>query len=199
MKNKLLFVLLTIAAIITFCKSINQTAGGYKSKIYLALQTNSSEATQLSEEILDTLSHQTENRWIAVDLFVKDKVQNLYSAATSSDLESLSEQIKPTPSSDQALIQSINRVKDEVEQNQQQNVYSFIVSQGTTNPATLSEIRHISQVLAQSHSTKMHITIIGISPTNRLPMSDAFASLRGRVQFASAIDEEWQQLFDDIN
>ncbi|MBO3464512.1 hypothetical protein G7B40_014455 [Aetokthonos hydrillicola Thurmond2011] len=195
--NKLLFITLGLAAIIALGKSLNhQNAGIQKSKTYIALETSSPEITELSQNILDTLAHRRENQWTSVDVFSGGNVQNIYSAVTTHDLEALTEEITPKPSSDEALIQAIQRIKDEVQQNKQQNVYGFIVTKGTTNSVTLAAIREICQNLAQNRSTKVHISIIGISPANRLPMSTAVAPLSGSVRFAGIAQEEWQQLLD---
>ena len=208
MKSDRLLMILAIAAIVAVSKSIYpkntnpnqdkavaslQQPGISKTKAYIALETNSPEIAELSQNILYSLARRTKNQWTAVDIFVGDKVQNLYSqAARRRELEVLSEKINSVPSSDQALIQAIQRFKDEVEQNR--NVYGFIVTKGTANPSSLAAIRQICQKLAQTNSIKLHIAIIGLSSENRLPMSTAVAPLSGDVQFAGTAQEEWQQL-----
>lgn len=179
MKNNKLFITVAIAVIIAVGKFIYQKNTAVASqhqpisanaKAYIALETNSPEIAELSQNILDTLARRTQNQWTAVDMFVGEKVQNLYSqAARRRDLEELSEQVKAIPSSDQALIQSLQRFKDEVEQNKQQHVFGFIVTKGTANPTSLATIHQICQKLVQTPSTKAHIAIIGLSPENRLP------------------------------
>ena len=208
MKSNGLLIILAIAAIVAVSKLIYlkntnpnqdtavaslQQPGIPKTKAYIALETNSPEIAELSQNILYSLARRTKNQWTAVDIFVGDRVQNLYShAAKRRELEVLSEKVNSVPSSDQALIQAIQRFKDEVEQNQ--NVYGFIVTKGTANPSSLAAIRQICQKLAQTNSIKLHIAIIGLSSENRLPMSTAVAPLSGDVQFAGTAQEEWQQL-----
>ncbi|MBR8832555.1 MAG: hypothetical protein DSM106950_00545 [Stigonema ocellatum SAG 48.90 = DSM 106950] len=211
MKNKLL-IILAIASVVTVGRSVylknthpsqdtavasQQQPFVYQSKGYIALETNSLQMSELSQNILDGLARRIKNRWsrVDIDIFVGKEVQNLYSqAATRRDLEALIEQVKLTPSSDQALIKAIQRFKDEVFQNKQQHVYGLIVTKGTANSSSLAAIRQICQKLAQNSLTKMHIAIVGLSPENRLPMSTAVAALGGNVQFAGAAQEEWQQL-----
>ena len=210
MKSNNLAIILAIAAIVCVGKtfylkntSLNKNTAVaiqpqpriYQPKAYIAIETNSTEIAELSQNILYWLARRTKNQWTAVDILVGEKVQNLYSqAATRRDLEALSEQVKVMPSSDQALIQAIQRFKNEVEQNKQQHVYGFIVTKGTANSSSLAAIRQICQKLAQTSSTTAHITIIGLSPENRLPMSTAVAPLSGGVQFASTAEEEWKEL-----
>ncbi len=210
MKSKKLLIILAIASIVAVSRSIylkntnpnrdttvasQQQPGIHQSKTYIALETNSPEITELSQNILDRLARRTKNQWTAVDIFVGEEVQNLYShVATHRDLEALIEQVKSMPSSDQALIQALQRLKDEVEQNKHQHIYGFIVTKGTANPSTLAAIRQICQKLAQTSSTKIHIAIMGLSSESRLPMSTAFTPLHHDVQFASTAEEEWQQL-----
>jgi hypothetical protein len=202
MKNNKLFIVVAIAVIIAVGKFVYQKNTAVASqhqptnaKTYIALETNSPEIAELSQNILYTLARRTQNQWTAVDMFVGEKVQNLYSqAARRRDLEELSEQVKAIPSSDQALIQSLQRFKDEVEQNKQQHVFGFIVTKGTANSTSLATIYQICQKLAQTHSTKAHIAIIGLSPENRLPMSTAISPLSRNVQFAGTDQQEWQQV-----
>jgi len=203
-------MILAIAAIVAIGKSIylknthpNQdtaVAGQqqpeiYQSKTYIALETNSPEITELSQNILYSLSRRTKNQWTVVDIFAGEKVQNLYSRpARRRDFEALAQQVKVMPSSEGALIQAIQRLKDEVEQNKQQSISGFIVTKGTANLSTLKEIHRICQKLAQTSSTKVHIAIIGLSSENRLPMSTAVAPLSRNVQFSGTTEQEWQQL-----
>ncbi|MCX7592373.1 MAG: hypothetical protein N2235_01185 [Fischerella sp.] len=166
-------------------------------KVYIALETNSQETTELSQNILYWLARRKQNqwKWVAIDILIGKRVENLYSqAAKHRDLEVLGEQVKTVRSSDQALIQAIQRFKDEIEQSQQQPVYGFIVTKGTTNPSSLDVIRQICQKLAANGPLKARITMIGLSSKNRLLMSEAFAPIRGNVQFAGATEEEWKKL-----
>ncbi|GEM_PF-5660089 len=202
MKNKL-FIVLAIAAMIAAGRFIyqkntavaGQQPGVFNSKAYIALETNSPETAELSQNILYSLARRTKNQWTAVDVFVGENVQNLYSqSAKRRALEDLSKQVKTTPSSDHALIQAFQRFKDEVEQNKQKHVFGLIVTKGSGNSSSLVAIRQICQKLAQAHTTNMHIAIIGLSPENRLLMSAAISPLKPYVQFASTSQSEWHQL-----
>ena len=209
MKSNKLIMVLAIAAIVAgksiYLKGANPNQGIaiagqqqpeiYPSKTYIALETNSPEIAELDQNILYILSRRTKNRWTVVDILVGEKVQNLYShVARRRDFEALSQQVKVVPSSEEALIQAIQRLKDEVEQNKQQSIFGFIVTKGTANPSTLTAIREICRRLGQISSTKVHIAIIGLSAENRLPMSTAVAPLSRNVQFAGTNQQEWQQL-----
>ncbi len=204
MKSTQLIMVLAIAALVAsksvYLKGANPNQGiaiadQQQPEIYLALETNSPETTELDQNILYSLSRRTKNWWTVVDIFVGEKVQNLYShVATRRDFEALLQQLKVMPSSEEALIQAMQRFKDEVEQNKQQSISGFIITKGTANPSTLAAIRQICQKLAQINSTKVHIAIIGLSAENRLPMSTAVAPLSHHVQFAGTNQQEWQQL-----
>ncbi|MDF5730604.1 MAG: hypothetical protein PUP92_21920 [Rhizonema sp. PD38] len=201
MKNNRLFIILAIALLVAVGRiHLKNTASQQRLersqfKAYIALEANSQETAELSQNILYRLGRRIKNQWTAVDIFVGNKVQNLYShAARRQDLEALSQRVNVIQSSDKALIQAIQRFKDQVEQNKQQSVYGFIVTKGTSNPSTLAAISQICQKLAQTNSTKMHIAIIGLASENRLPMSTAVASVHDNVQFTSTAEVEWIQL-----
>ena len=201
MKDNRLFIILAIALFVAVCRiHLKNTASQQRLersqfKAYIALEANSPETAELSQNILYRLGRQIKNQWTAVDIFVGNKVQNLYShAAKRRELEALSQQVNVIQSSDKALIQAIQRFKDEVEQNKQQSVYGFIVTKGTSNPSTLAAIRQICQKMAQTNSTKMHLAIIGLASENRLPMSTAVASIHYNVQFTITAEVEWIQL-----
>lgn len=197
MKNNRLLSILAIALLVAVGKNTvsQQPLESSQSKAYIALEANSRETAELSQNILYRLGGRIKNQWATVDIFVGNKVQNLYShAARRRDLEALSQRVNIIPSSDEALIQAIQRFKDQVEHNKQRSIYGFIVTKGTSNPSTLAAIRQICRKLAQTNSTKMHIAIIGLALENRLPMSTAVASVHDNVQFTGTAEEEWIQL-----
>ncbi|MER3587519.1 MAG: hypothetical protein C4322_03475 [Mastigocladus sp. ERB_26_1] len=199
-------ILLAIAIIFTISKYIesnnnsDQTTGfasqqqsfNYQRKIYIALQTNSPEMTDFVQSFLDLAARQTNNQLTSIDLFAGDKVENLYSqTASRRQLQELIEYLNTQPSSDKALIQAMQRFKDEVEQNPTRPIYGYIVTQGTADPAS---IRQICEKLTQTDSNKAHLFIIGLAKENRLPMSKAFAPMRKNMQFAGTNQQEWEEL-----
>ena len=204
--NPFVMILLAIAIIFTISKYIesnnnsDQTTGfasqqqsfNYQRKIYIALQTNSPEMTDFVQSFLDLAARQTNNQLTSIDLFAGDKVENLYSqTASRRQLQELIEYLNTQPSSDKALIQAMQRFKDEVEQNPTRPIYGYIVTQGTADPAS---IRQICEKLTQTDSNKAHLFIIGLAKENRLPMSKAFAPMRKNMQFAGTNQQEWEEL-----
>ncbi|MER3491068.1 MAG: hypothetical protein C4323_01295 [Mastigocladus sp. ERB_26_2] len=207
--NPFVMILLAIAIIFTISKYIesnnnsDQTTGfasqqqsfNYQRKIYIALQTNSPEMTDFVQSFLDLAARQTNNQLTSIDLFAGDKVENLYSqTASRRQLQELIEYLNTQPSSDKALIQAMQRFKDEVEQNPTRPIYGYIVTQGTADPASLAAIRQICEKLTQTDSNKAHLFIIGLAKENRLPMSKAFAPMRKNMQFAGTNQQEWEEL-----
>jgi hypothetical protein len=166
---------------------------------YIALETKSPEMQKLSRNVMFYLSRRSHQQWVAVDLFAGSTVQNLYSnQASRQSLQALIHQIAINESSDQALIQAVQRFKDEVEQNPEKSIYGLIITQGSSNPETLKNIGTICQKLSKlSQANKqqtLRLHLIGLAPEHRLAMSQAVSSMGDRVHFASRTYEEWNQL-----
>ena len=106
---------------------------------------------------------------------------NLFSEQTNSFvLKDLMDSITVSPSEDQALIASINRVallgKD------QELVTAIIISSGTVDKNSLSQIKAVAQKIQPN----THLYILGVSEENRLPMSQAFSNVKGNVKLGSS-------------
>lgn len=206
--NPFAIMLLAIAIIFTISKHVESNSNSYQTtvfanqqhslsyqpKIYIALQTNSPEMTDFAQSFLDLAARQTNNQLTSIDLFAGDKVENLYSQrASRRQLQEIIEYLNTQPSSDKALIQAMQRFKDEVEQNPKRPIYGYIVTQGTADRASLAAIRQICEKLTKTDSNKAHLFIIGLAKENRLPMSKAFAPIRKNVQFAGTKQQEWEE------
>lgn len=188
----------SISAILVSCSGIapkdSQSLGAL---VYIALQPNSPDMVSLDEDILDKLSKQAwDNKWIVVDVARGSTVENIYSSGGSRRaIQELIEQVKETPSDDQALIQSVQRCIDQARGNAgRRPVHCLIVTPGTANPSTHQSIYYLCDKLAKASIPDVHIYFVGVSPSNRIPLATAVKPIAGYVNSAGDSDSEWGEL-----
>ena len=153
-----------------------------KNTVYLGIEANTDEEKLFSQDVMHELSRGLSGKHqIVVDEFRKSVPVNLFSEQTNSFvLKDLMDSITVSPSEDQALIASINRVallgKD------QESVTAIIISSGTVDKSSLSQIKAVAQKIQPN--TRLYI--LGVSEENRLPMSQAFSNVKGNVKLGSS-------------
>lgn len=176
-------------------------------QIYIALQPNSPEIAQLTEDFVYSVLRQAKRKQtFDIDLLNGNKSHILRSgSATRKDLGELVKQfdpnektveIEPTSSTDLALIHSFNRFKNLAISNADRRPFAaYLVTSGTSDPNTIASIHQICQQLAQSGRTqKVRIYLIGLAPENRLNMTSALHPLASNSDSASASYNEWIEL-----
>lgn len=188
----------SISAIFVSCSRIaprgSQSLGAL---VYIALQPNSPEMVSLDEDILDKLSKQAwDNKWIVVDVARGSTVENIYSSGGGRRaIQELIEQVKETPSNDQALIQSVQRCIDQARGNPgRRPVRCLIVTPGTADPSTHQSIYYLCDKLAKANIPNVYLYFVGVSPSNRIPLANAVKPMAGYVNSAGNSDSEWSEL-----
>ncbi len=137
---------------------------------------------------------------VIVDTLNGQNIENLFSGdASRRSVQDISTKLKVTPSDDKAIVQAFNRMLEIGEKNGQRPLYAYILTSGTSNPATLAEIHAISVAFAKKKVSNVHFYIVGLSPANRLDLSKATAPLDDFIQFSSASDGEWVQLLQPLS
>jgi hypothetical protein len=160
------------------CNSI-ETAS---KEVYVAYQVNTPEAVKLASYFNYDLSRSLKpEHHLNVDLMRDVRVENLYSnSAEQGEVQYLNQKLHLTASRDEALIQSIQRVKSLMKHNAgKQPLDIFIVSEGSSNPATLRTIQHITQTIKPHEKTRLYL--IGLTPENKLATSAAFRPVQAIV------------------
>ena len=153
-----------------------------KNTVYLGIEANTDEEKLFSQDVMHELSRGLSGKHqIVVDELREGVPVNLFSEQTNSFvLKDLMDSITVSPSEDQALIASINRVallgKD------QELVTAIIISSGTVDKNSLSQIKAVAQKIQPN----THLYILGVSEENRLPMSQAFSNVKGNVKLGSS-------------
>jgi hypothetical protein len=160
------------------CNPIETTS----KEVYVAYQVNTPKAVKLASYFNYDLSRSLKpEHHLNVDLMRDAQVENLYSnSAEQGEVQSLNQKLHLTASRDKALIQSVQRVKSLVKRNGgKQPLDIFIVSEGSSNPATLKTIQYITQTI-EPH-TKTRLYLIGLTPENKLATSAAFRPVQASV------------------
>jgi hypothetical protein len=151
-------------------------------EVYVAYQVNTPQAVKLASYFNYDLSRnlKPEHR-LNVDLMHDEKVENLYSnSAEQGEVQHLNQDLHLTASGDEALIQAVQRVKSLVKQNGgKRPLDAFIVSEGTSNPATIRTIQQITQTIEPQARTRLYL--IGLTPENKLATSAAFRPVQAIV------------------
>ena len=153
-----------------------------KNTVYLGIEANTDEEKLFSQDVMHELSRGLSGKHqIVVDELREGVPVNLFSEQTNSFvLKDLMDSITVSPSEDQALIASINRVallgKD------QELVTAIIISSGTVDKNSLSQIKAVAQKIQPN----THLYILGVSEENRLHRSQAFSNVKGNVKLGSS-------------
>jgi hypothetical protein len=105
-------------------------------------------------------------------------------------------ELDPTPSTETALVNGIQRLRDRIQALPKgQELHFYLVTEGTTNPTVTSRIQAITASLADEDLSQTHIYVIGLSEKNRLEFSTAFHPIAERMIFTSSnSDGEWHPL-----
>jgi hypothetical protein len=170
-------------------------------------QPNSPEMAQMTEDVLDRVARQVRNHHrVEISLLVGagDIHVPFSGQANRRTIRTLFEEldgdrsqsgISPTPSSDQALTPGVKRLLERVKYSAEpQELHFYLVTQGTSNPAVISQIRAITTELAEHDLSQTQVYLIGLNPEHRVAFADAFNPIRQVVKSATANDGEWLPL-----
>jgi len=162
--------------------------------VYLALETHSEEQKQLNQDIAHELSRKMHSGdFVIVDQMTGDSVVNLISNERPAKvLKEIETEIEISPSSDLAVIEAVKRASS-IADRTDNKVQCVIVTKGVADNYSVGELSYALSDLPSSVS----ISIIGIDPENRLPMSQAFSAVPGQVRFGS-LDSEWRDLIHRV-
>jgi hypothetical protein len=165
--------------------------------IYIGVQANSPTHTSLAQDLLYQVARKTHaNQWIVIDLMRSEKGDNLFSSPPTRRAiqEVMTHFEAETESSDRAIIQSFNHLVELAIEKQGRSFHGYLVTSGTSNPATLNELRSLATKLADQKLPNVHVYVVGLSANNRIKMSEAMKPLARCIQFAGESDTEWVQL-----
>jgi hypothetical protein len=121
---------------------------------------------------------------INIDLLIGNSIQNIYSGANDiHGLRNLYDRFKIHPSTDRALIQTFNRIRELVKSQPSTLLKAYIVTPGTLSPNTLSKINAIASEIASYKTYKLELYVMGLKQGNKIQTIKALhpiaASLAG--------------------
>jgi hypothetical protein len=139
----------------------------------------------LNHEVSRTIGR---NKTTNIDFGVGDELQNVHSIiATPRGIQQLDSRLQQiAPSSDLALLASLNRTKELLKMDEPLTAY--IVHPGTRDPKTLSAIQKIAKEIALTKNTKFKIYLMGMSPALKIPTVSAFSPI-GKQLGGSCTDD----------
>jgi hypothetical protein len=169
--------------------------------VYIGMAINNEDELKFDQNFIDAIAKKIGDSKIVFDTLEGNDIRNQFSPNMSSrrSLLELSTKLKVTSSSDKAIVLAFNRMLEIGEKNGQRPLYAYILTSGTSDPATLAEIHAISVAFAKKKVPNVHFHIVGLSPTHRLEMSKAIAPLDDCMKFSSASDGEWVQLLQPLS
>jgi hypothetical protein len=104
-----------------------------------------------------------------IDLLIGDSIQNIYSGDNDiRSLRHLHDRFKTHPSTDRALIQTFNRVRELVKSQPSTLLKVYIVTPGTLAPNTLSKIKAIANEIASYKTYKLELYVMGLKQANKI-------------------------------
>jgi hypothetical protein len=174
--------------------------------IQVILQPNSPETVETSEDLLHKISRKIKGKHLEISLLKGDRVNLHHSQATTRlDISDIADSLDPNPetpefeiipSSDEALVPAIQRFSDRVHDlKASENLTSFIVTSGTSDPNIILKLRYLLQKVAKSpNAIRSRLYVIGLTPDNRLPLSDAVHPIADFVEFSSDNSKEWKKI-----
>jgi hypothetical protein len=181
------------------------------SEIVAFLQPNSPQTAEQVGDFLDRLSRKVHpDRRFVVHRLKGQQVEPLYANIASGrrsllelysqrDSNPSTQQLEPVPSNDRALVQAFQIAKEEaIDNSNRRRIYIYLVTPGTSNPSTLTEIHHICEKLAEAKVPNLHLYLVGLAPENRLPMANAIAPMGKHARSAGTNDSEWIQLLNEL-
>jgi hypothetical protein len=163
--------------------------------IHAIYQLNSKRSVGLSQLFTHKMARKLRHRHrLNVDVMSGDVVKNYYSlAANQRGILALKEYLKPTDSSNVALVQAVQRVREATRKLKEgQSLVVFLLTEGTDDPKTLREIRNVVQGIS-SQQGKFKLYLMGLDPQYKLKTVKAFHPIETAMA-GSCIDEENQCL-----
>lgn len=175
--------------------------------VQLVLQPKTAELTSTTEDVMHVLSRRVRpHHWVEISIISQQANPEilLSKQANRRTIQQLRSQLdpnpqtpelEPIPSPDTAIVAAIQRFGDRVvETNGKHPIYFYLVTDGTSNPQAIAELREISKTLTQYNLENAHLFVLGLNPKHRLSMAGGFAPIGDRVEFASNNYDEWVQL-----
>ena len=182
------------------CSGISCTPELTKKTAYLAIAINNEDELKFVQNFSYVIAKKVGDSKIIVDTLNGQNIENLFSGdASRQSVQDISTNFKVSPSSDKAIVQAFNRMLEIGDKNGQRPLYAYILTSGTSDPATLAEIHAISVAFAKKKVPNVYFHIVGLSPPHRLEMSKAIAPLDDCIKFSSASDGEWVQLLQPLS
>jgi hypothetical protein len=176
-----------------------------KSEVYLGIQPNTETTAQLTEDVWHFMAKRSRNSRISIDLLKGDSAQTIYSnPANKRALQELRQTIDPNPntpemdiipSSDRALVAAFQRFKDlAIANGDKSEFHAYILTAGTTDERTLSQLKTICEKLAEQTDSDFHIYLIGLTEANRLKTVSALHPIAAHAHSAGESFSEVQKL-----
>lgn len=184
------------------CQFLAKCKENTSSTIVVISQANSPESAQLVQDFFYHLSRKAKpGQRLVLHRLKGQQVETLYSNNfnTRRDLNELHSQLESVPSDDQSLVQGFQIAKEEAIKNMGlRPIDIFIVSEGTSNPASLKEISHICSKIAEAKVPNLHLHLIGLAPDKRILMANAIQPMGKHARSAGKGDSEWLQILNDL-
>ncbi|EAW33334.1 hypothetical protein [Lyngbya sp. PCC 8106] len=175
--------------------------------VQLVLQPNTAELTSTTEDVIHVLSRRVRpHHWVEISMISQQanpeillskqaNRRTIQQVRSQLDANPQTPELEPIPSSDTAIVAAIQRFSDRVaETNGKHPIYFYLVTDGTSDPQAIAQLREISKTLAQYNLETAHLFVLGLNPKHRLSMAGGFAPIGDRVEFASNNYDEWVQL-----
>jgi hypothetical protein len=165
----------------------------------LAIATHNEDELKFAQNFNYAIAKKVGDSELIIDTMQGQIITNQFSnKASRRSVQDISTNLKVIPSDDKALVQAFNRMLEISEKDRQHSFYAYILTPGTSDSATLAEIRTISVAFAKKKVQNAHFHIVGLSPIHRLEMSKATAPLDHCIKFSSDSDTEWVQLLEPL-
>jgi hypothetical protein len=105
-----------------------------------------------------------------IDLLIANSIENIHSGtADVRGLRQLHDRFQTRPSTDLALIQTFNRVRELVKSQPTSTLLkAYIVTPGTLAPNTLSKIKAIANEIASYKTYKLELYVMGLKQANKI-------------------------------
>lgn len=102
-------------------------------------------------------------------------------------------ELAPTPSSEEALVPGVQRLRDRIRAlTPGQELHFYLVTEGTGSTVIISQLTEITESLADEDLGQVHVYVIGLNESNRFSFPSAFHPIAEHVSFSSSnIDNEW--------
>jgi hypothetical protein len=174
--------------------------------VQLVLQPNTAELMLTTEDVIHVLSRRVRpHHWVEISIISQQENpeillskqanhRSIQQVRSQLDANPQTPELEPIPSSDTAIVAAIQRFSDRVAETNGHPIYFYLVTDGTSDPQAIAELREISKTLTQYKLENAHLFVLGLNPKHRLSMAGGFAPIGDRVEFASNNYDEWVQL-----